>query len=124
MQTRDQPDFTRTAVTLTGLVDHYNQGVEPYMMGALVPEVEGMGDFPEILGREMPLRGRDRKEGNSIEGAIGLDHGMNLNACWQQCADIGRSLGNWVRDRRHYVEPPQACAPPCAEVSWHRNCSQ
>ena len=106
--------FSRTAVTLTcltGLVDQL-------YMGALVSEVEGIGEFLEILGREMPLRGRDRKEGNPIDGAIGLDRGMNVDACWQQC---GWNLGNWVRDHRNYVERPQACAPPCAEVSWHRN---
>ena len=85
MQTRDNPDFQ---LTLTGLVDQL------YMMGALISEVEGIGEFLEILGREMPLRGRDQKEGNPIDGAIGLDCGMNVDACWQQCADIGWNLGN------------------------------
>lgn len=124
MQIRDQPDFshmhrlTCMDVILRGLVDNYSLGVELYVMGALVPEVEGIGDFPEILGHEMPLCGCDQKEGNSIDGAVGLVRGMNVNACWQHCADIDRNLGNWVRDRRNYVEPS------CAEVAWHQNCSQ
>ncbi len=93
--------------------------IQIFYLGALVPEVEGIGDFPKILGHEMSLVcGRDQKEGNSIDGAIGLDRGMNVNACWQHCADIDRNLGDWVRDRRNYVEPP------CAKVAWHQNCSQ
>lgn len=110
-------------MALTGLGD-YNQAAELDVMGGPVPdwEVEGIGDSPEIPGSE--VCGRDWKEGDGhpTHGAIGSRRGMVVGACWQRCADIGRKLGNWVRDRKNYVEIHSASL--CEEVSGCQNCTR
>ena len=103
------------------IVGDYNQGVELDVMGEPVPnwDVEGIGDFPKIPGPGMC--GRDWNEGDSTQGTIGPGRGMIVGACWQWRADIGRNLGDWVRDCRNFVEPH--CVALCVEVPW-RQCSQ
>ena len=106
--------------------DYNHEDVEPYVMGALVPEVEGIDDFLEILGPE--VCGRDRKEGNSIHGGLDSDRDMTADTCWHQwyaeVASSTRKIGSSARGRKNHVERHRA--PLCAsrEVLWRQNCSR
>jgi hypothetical protein len=125
--TRDKPrNFSQrddefghryTAVTLTErsyllppVGDYNHEVVEQYVRGALVPEVEGIDDFLEILGPE--VYERDQKEGNSIHGDLGSDRDMIVGTCWHRwyakIASSTRKFGNSARDRRNHVEPHRA----------------
>ena len=97
-------------------------------MVALVPEVEGIDDFLEILGPEVYVR--DRKEGNSIHGGVGLGRDMTVDTCWHQWyaeipnANLTPRFGSSVKGRRSHVKPHYArLFAPC-EVPWSRNCSR
>ena len=78
-----------TAVTLTGPVDDYNQGVELYGVGALVPEVEGI-DFPEILGPKMCGQDVGRNLGNWVSNHRNSVERHCMPLCievhWQNCS--------------------------------------
>jgi hypothetical protein len=65
--------------SLSPVGDYNHEHGGRYVMGALVPVVEGIDDFPESLGLE--VHGRDQKEENSIHGGVDFDRDMIVDTC-------------------------------------------